>query len=201
MTALFNQIVLASNNSKKITELTTLLDSFNLVIEPQSKFNIPEIDEPYGTFVENALRKARHASKITGLPAIADDSGLCVKSLNLEPGVHSARYAGPEKSDKENTALLLKNMLNIQDRFAYYYCAIVFLLTENDPHPIIAEGIWRGEILRSPIGKNGFGYDPVFHDFITEKSAAELPPEVKNKISHRGKALQELKQKLTIHYG
>ena len=197
----FNQIVLASNNLKKINELTSLLNDFNLSIQPQSKFNIPEIDEPHGTFVENALRKARHAAKISGLPAIADDSGLCVKSLNLDPGIHSARYAGSKKNDQDNTALLLKNMLNIQDRFAYYYCAIVFLLNENDPHPIIAEGIWRGEILKAPIGKNGFGYDPVFHDFITEKSAAELTPEVKNKISHRGKALQALKQKLTIHYG
>ena len=153
-----------------------------------------------GTFLENALNKARFASKATNLPAIADDSGLCVDVLNGMPGVLSARFSGKEANDKKNNDKLLSLLKNEENRRAHYYCSIVFIKTYDDPQPLILEGIWHGEILFSPRGDNGFGYDPIFLDFKTDLSAAELSAELKNKISHRGQALQKLKHKLKILY-
>lgn len=194
------KIVLASSNPKKIGELQTLLMGTNFEIIPQSNFNISEADEPYDTFIENALVKARHASFHTNLPAIADDSGICVDSLNLLPGVRSARYAGDNASDIDNLNLLLQSLDGVVDRNAYYYSSIVFISSHLDPQPLICEGIWKGRITKSPRGNNGFGYDPIFEDIKTEKTAAELDTTLKNKLSHRGKALQQLIHKLKIKY-
>jgi XTP/dITP diphosphohydrolase len=150
---------------------------------------VPEAEEPYGTFIENALGKARHAAALTGLPALADDSGLCVDVLDGAPGVHSARYAGDPRSDERNNAKLLEMLREKQDRRAHYYCVIVLLRDVHDPQPLIAQGLWPGEILRAPRGSGGFGYDPLFLDSISGQTGAELAPTRKNLISHRGKAL------------
>ena len=194
------KVVLASNNQKKINEMQHLLADINLEIIPQSYFNIGEADEPYQTFVENALAKARYASKKTNLPAIADDSGICVDHLDFNPGVRSARFAHENATDDENLLKLLHDLKGIKNRNAHYYCSIVFVTTSDDPQPIICEGIWKGKIVEQPRGSNGFGYDPIFEDFMTENTAAELDPQLKNKLSHRGQALQQLKLKLTIKY-
>ncbi len=194
------KVVLASNNQKKINEMQHLLADINLEIIPQSFFNIGEADEPYQTFVENALAKARYASKKTNLPAIADDSGICVDHLDFNPGVRSARFAHENATDDENLLKLLHDLKGVKNRNAHYYCSIVFVTTQDDPQPIICEGIWKGKIVDQPRGSNGFGYDPIFEDFMTEKTAAELDPQLKNKLSHRGQALQQLKLKLTIKY-
>ena len=171
-----------------------------MCIRDRSKLNIGQAEEPYGTFIENALTKARFASKATNLPAIADDSGLCVDVLNGKPGILSARFSGEGANDKKNNIKLLDLLKNKKNRRAHYYCAIVFITSYDDPQPIIAEGIWQGEILSFPKGKNGFGYDPIFMDFKTDLSAAELDFNLKNKISHRGQALQKLKHKLRMLY-
>jgi len=194
------KVVLASNNQKKINEMQHLLADINLEIMPQSFFNIGEADEPYQTFVENALAKARYASKKTNLPAIADDSGICVDHLDFNPGVSSARFAHENATDDENLLKLLHDLKGVKNRNAHYYCSIVFVTTPDDPQPIICEGIWKGKIVEQPRGSNGFGYDPIFEDFMTENTAAELDPQLKNKLSHRGQALQQLKLKLTIKY-
>ena len=151
--------------------------------------------------MENALNKARYASKAANLPAIADDSGLCVDALNGRPGILSARFSGEGANDKKNNDKLLSLLKNKKNRKAHYYCSIVFIKSFDDPEPIFLEGVWQGEILFSPRGNNGFGYDPIFLDFKTDLSAAELSAELKNKISHRGQALQKLKHKLRILYG
>ena len=194
------KVVLASNNQKKINEMQHLLSDINLEIIPQSFFNIGEADEPYQTFVENALAKARYASKKTNLPAIADDSGICVDHLDFNPGVRSARFAHENATDDENLLKLLHDLEGVKNRNAHYYCSIVFVTMPDDPQPIICEGIWKGKIVEQPRGSNGFGYDPIFEDFMTENTAAELDPQLKNKLSHRGQALQQLKLKLTIKY-
>ena len=194
------KVVLASNNQKKINEMQHLLSDINLEIIPQSFFNIGEADEPYQTFVENALAKARYASKKTNLPAIADDSGICVDHLDFNPGVRSARFAHEKATDDENLLKLLDDLEGVKNRNAHYYCSIVFVTTPDDPQPIICEGVWKGKIVEQPRGSNGFGYDPIFEDFMTENTAAELDPQLKNKLSHRGQALQQLKLKLTIKY-
>ena len=196
-----NKIVIATNNEKKLNEIVTILENLNIEAIPQSYFKIGESEEPFNTFIENALIKARYASKKTGLPAIADDSGLCVDILKGEPGIHSARFSGLPKSDENNNLKLLEVLKDKHIRKAHYYCAIVFIKSTDDPQPIIAEGLWQGEILEIPRGKNGFGYDPLFLDYKTNLSAAELSTEIKNKISHRGQALQKIKQKLKIIYG
>lgn len=196
----FNKLVIASGNAGKIRELEHLLQSLNLEIVPQATFNVPEADEPYMTFIENALAKARHASEHTGLPALADDSGLCVDALNGAPGVLSARYASENdnspKSDARNNAKLLQAMENQSHRHAHFYCVIVLVRHAQDPEPIIAEGIWSGEILNELRGDDGFGYDPLFMDAKTGKTVAELPLEIKSRISHRGHAMAKLLQKL-----
>ena len=194
------KIILSTNNHKKLAEIKMLLSDLPIQTIAQSDLNIGEAEEPYGTFLENALNKARFASKATNLPAIADDSGLCVDVLNGMPGVLSARFSGKEANDKKNNDKLLSLLKNEENRRAHYYCSIVFIKTHDDPQPLILEGIWHGEILFSPRGDNGFGYDPIFLDFKTDLSAAELSAELKNKISHRGQALQKLKHKLKILY-
>ena len=156
---------------------------------PQSAFGVPEADEPHGSFIENALAKARHAAGITGWPALADDSGICVDALGGAPGVHSARYAGEPRSDARNNQKLLDVLGARPDRRAHYYCVIVVMRHAQDPQPLISEGLWRGEILWAPRGSGGFGYDPLFLDPEFGQTGAELAPARKNLMSHRGKAL------------
>ena len=196
----FNKLVIASGNKGKLKELTHLLAPLGLEIIPQSELNVPEAEEPHFTFIENALAKARHACKITGLAALADDSGLCVDALQGLPGVLSARYANENadtsKSDARNNEKLLTVMAGQQNRHAHFYCVIVLVRRENDPEPIIAEGTWAGEILTTLKGENGFGYDPLFLDAKTGKTVSELPLELKSRISHRGHAMTKLLQKL-----
>ena len=194
------KIVIATSNEKKLAEIKVLLSDLPIEIVPQSQFGIESCAEPFNTFIENALVKARFASKETNFPAIADDSGLCVDSLDGQPGVFSARFAGENRNDEDNNDKLLDDLNNMEDRRAHYYCAIVFVRSPSDPQPIVTEGIWQGEILKVRRGHNGFGYDPIFMDYKTDQSAAELSPELKNRISHRGQALQKLKQKLKILY-
>jgi len=190
------KLVIASGNKGKLREIGTLLSPLNIEVIPQSEFNISEVEEPYPTFVENALTKARHASRHTGLPVLADDSGICVDILHGEPGVHSARYAGEPKSDQRNNLKLVDTLKTASDRGAYYYCIIVLLRHAEDPQPIIADGVWQGEIVLEPRGNGGFGYDPYF--FLPEfgVTAAELDMDTKNAISHRGKALKKLLESL-----
>jgi XTP/dITP diphosphohydrolase len=157
---------------------------------------VADAPEPYFTFVENALTKARHTAKLTGLPALADDSGICVNALHGAPGVFSARYAGEPKSDQNNNLKLIKDLEPHTDKSAYYYCVLVFVRSENDPQPIIADGRWPGEIVSTARGAGGFGYDPYFWLPEFQMTVAELSAEQKNTHSHRGKALQELIKKL-----
>ena len=193
------RIVLASNNQGKVREMGQLLSGQDLEVLPQSTFDIPEIEETGLTFVENAILKARNAAAHSGLPAIADDSGLEVDALQGAPGIYSARYAGPGASDADNNAKMLQALEDVPDdqRSARFQCLLVFMRHAKDPVPIICQGSWEGRILREPQGENGFGYDPLF--FVAEKncSAAELPAEVKNAMSHRGKALQCLLERLS----
>lgn len=198
----FNKLVIASGNKGKIREIAHVLAPLNIEIVSQSEFNVPECPEPYGTFIENALAKARHASQHTGLPALADDSGLCVNALQGAPGVISARYAGPQPAnslltqDERNNDKLLTVMSRESDRRAYFYSVLVLVRSPQDPQPIIVDGLWLGEILREFRGSEGFGYDPLFMDLGTRKTVAELPLEVKSRMSHRGQALVKLLQAL-----
>lgn len=189
---LFKQLVIASNNPGKLREIARMLAPLEIEVLPQSAFGVPEADEPYGTFIENALVKARHVARLTGLPSLADDSGICVEALAGAPGVRSARFAGEPKSDERNNVHLLEVMHHQSDRRAHYYCVMVLLRQEHDPQPIIGEGAWHGEILRAPRGSGGFGYDPLFFDPVAGKTGAELTVAEKNKISHRGEALRRL---------
>lgn len=186
------KLVIASGNSGKLGEIRHLLEPLGIEVLPQSAFNVVEAEEPYNTFVENALAKARHASKWSGVPALADDSGICVDALNGGPGVYSARYAGEPRSDERNNHKLVDALRSQSNRKAHYYCIIVLVRCADDPQPIIADGAWHGEIIPEPRGRGGFGYDP--HFFLPDlgKTAAELPMEQKNQISHRGKALARL---------
>jgi len=186
------KLVIASNNQGKLREINALLAPLAVEVFPQSAFEITEVDEPYHTFVENALTKARHASKHAGLSALADDSGICVNALNGDPGVKSARFAGESKSDQRNNQKLVDILKDQADRSAYYYCIIVLLRHADDPQPVIVDGAWHGEIILKPKGEGGFGYDPYFYLPELDKTAAELPAEQKNRISHRGKALARL---------
>lgn len=186
------KLVIASNNQGKLREINTLLEPLAIEAVPQSDFDAGEVDEPYATFVENALTKARHASRCSGLPALADDSGICVSALGGAPGVTSARYAGEPRSDERNNLKLIETLKNQSNRCAYYYCVIVLVRHADDPQPIIVDGSWYGEIVDQPRGEGGFGYDPYF--FLPEfgKTSAELSAEQKNRISHRGQALAQL---------
>ena len=192
------KLVIASNNQGKLREIQSLLAPLGIEVLPQSHFNIAEAAEPHCTFIENALAKARHASLHSGLPALADDSGLCVNALQGKPGVQSAYLGGEEKNDAKNNQTLLNMLVKESNRAAYYYCALVLVMSHDDPQPMIAEGIWAGEILTAPRGTGGFGYDPIFLDIASGKTGAEISAEVKNQISHRGQALQQLMQKLKV---
>jgi XTP/dITP diphosphohydrolase len=186
------KLVIASGNAGKLREIQHLLQPLKIEVLPQSEFNVPEAEEPYVTFIENALAKARHASRLTGLPALADDSGICVDALQGAPGVFSARYAGEAKSDLHNNLKLLDTLRGEKNRHAHYYCVMVLVRFPDDPQPLISEGIWPGEIAAQPRGDGGFGYDPIFIDDKTGKTGAELPLEIKNRISHRGQALTRM---------
>jgi XTP/dITP diphosphohydrolase len=194
------RVVIASGNPGKLRELAALLQPLGIETLPQSDFAIPEAEEPHFTFLENALAKARHASRLTGLPALADDSGLCVPALKGEPGVHSAYYAGKEGSreerDARNNAKLLGELRTLSDRSAFYYCVLVLVRDADDPTPIVADGTWHGEIVAEPRGANGFGYDPYFLVRGGRLTAAELPSAGKNRVSHRGQALAALAAKV-----
>jgi XTP/dITP diphosphohydrolase len=191
-----SKLVIATGNAGKLKEIRLLLAPLQIEVLPQSDFNVPEAAEPYCTFVENALAKARHASQLTGLPALADDSGICVDALGGAPGVISARYAGEPRSDERNNSHLLDALKNQQNRNAHYHCVMVLVRHADDPQPVIAEGSWYGEILSAPRGEGGFGYDPLFLDTQLGQTGAELPLETKNRISHRGLALATLVEKL-----
>ncbi|HEX4326749.1 MAG TPA: RdgB/HAM1 family non-canonical purine NTP pyrophosphatase [Burkholderiales bacterium] len=186
------QIVIASNNAGKLREIAAILAPLGIKPVAQADFNVPEAEEPYPTFVENALTKARNAAHHTGMPALADDSGICVEALGGAPGVLSARYGGEPKSDERNNQKLVAALANEPNRRAYYYAALVLVRHENDPQPLIAEGVWRGEVVLEARGAGGFGYDPYFFLPAQGQTAAELAPELKNKISHRALALQRL---------
>ncbi len=190
------KIVLASNNAGKLAELSQMLAPLGFELHPQAEFGVPEADEPFNTFVENALAKARHASRLTGLPALADDSGICANALGGEPGVHSARYAGEPKSDLRNNQKLVEMLAQQPDKSANYYCVLVYVRHADDPQPVIADGRWHGEVVAEPRGQGGFGYDPHFWLPQLQCTAAELQPEQKNRLSHRGQALAALVEKL-----
>ena len=190
------RLVLASNNAKKLKELGTLLAPLGIELVPQEALNIPEAEEPFATFIENALAKARHASQLSGLPAIADDSGLCVRALGGAPGVLSARFAGDPKPDERNNQLLLEKLAGQTDRAAHFVCLLVLVRHADDPQPIIAEGNWHGEILNAPQGEHGFGYDPLFWVLEANRSAAQMTAEAKNQCSHRAMAMQQLLARL-----
>ena len=191
------KIILASNNKGKIREFNAMLDGVYEVVS-MSDMNVEEVLETGLTFVENALIKARNASEQSGLPALADDSGIVVDALNGEPGIYSARYAGNHGDDEANTQKLLEEMQAIPNgkRTGRFWCAIVFVEHANDPTPIVIQRGWEGEILREKVGENGFGYDPIFHVPTHGCASAELAPEIKNAISHRGKALTALLKEL-----
>jgi len=191
-----NRLILASSNAGKLREFAALLAPLDFEVLAQSAFGVAEAEEPHFTFVENALAKARHAARLTGLPALADDSGICVEALSGAPGVFSARYAGEPKSDQRNNDKLIAQLANQDNRRAHYCCVLVFVHHADDPQPIVAEGEWHGEIIDTPRGENGFGYDPYFWLPEYQCTAAELPAETKNAVSHRGKALQLLIERL-----
>ncbi len=197
-----NKLVIASNNPGKLREIAAILSPLQIEVLPQGALGVSEAEEPHCTFVENALAKARHASRLTGLPALADDSGVCVHALGGEPGVHSARYARSagavdrETQDRLNNQMLLQALVGADDRSAHYCCVIVLVRHADDPQPLIAEAEWHGEILEAPRGNGGFGYDPLFLIPELGKTGAELAPEEKNVLSHRGRALDVLVQRL-----
>ena len=190
------RLILASNNAGKLKEFAQLLGPIGFELHPQGEFNVPEAEEPFGTFVENALQKARHAARLTGLPALADDSGVCVNAFGGAPGVLSARFAGEPKSDARNNEKLIADLAAHADKSAYYYCVLVYVRHADDPQPVIADGVWRGQIIDVPRGSNGFGYDPYFLLPDFGRTAAELEPHEKNAVSHRGQALRALVDKL-----
>jgi XTP/dITP diphosphohydrolase len=190
------RLVLASNNAGKLREFADILAPIGFDLHPQGEFGVPEAEEPFATFVENALTKARHASRLTGLPALADDSGVCVNALGGAPGVYSARYAGEPKSDARNNEKVIADLQAHADKSAYYYCVLVYVRHADDPQPVIADGRWNGEITATARGAGGFGYDPHFWLPQLGKCAAELSKEEKNALSHRGQALRELVGKL-----
>lgn len=191
-----SQLVIASGNAGKLREIARILEPLGIEAVPQSQFNVPDCPEPHVTFVENCLAKARHASLHSGLPALADDSGICVDALGGAPGVQSARYAGEPKSDASNNDKLIADLANESNRRAHYTCVMVYVRHPDDPEPVIAEGRWFGEIIDVPRGENGFGYDPYFLVPEFDKTGAELDEDTKNSISHRGHALRDLVEKL-----
>lgn len=188
------RIVLATGNLGKVKEIQAVLADLDVEIVPQTQFNVDSVDETGLSFVENAILKARHASKITGLPALADDSGIEIDALNGAPGIYSARFAGPNATDADNNQLVLNKLSGLaeRDRQARFHCVMVFMRHALDPVPLICHGSWEGRVLEKPVGDNGFGYDPLFYVPSHKCSSAQLSPEVKNRISHRGQALAKL---------
>ena len=192
------KLVLASNNSDKVREFQELLAPFHFQVIPQGELDIPAAEEPHHTFIENALAKARHASNVSGLPALADDSGVCAHALDGAPGVHSARYAGVDGDNTANNQKLIAALQGKADRGAHYVCALVMVNSANDPEPLIVQTRWYGQIIDEAKGDYGFGYDPYFFLPDLGKTVAELAPSEKNQISHRGQALRELISQLQI---
>lgn len=194
-----NRIVLASSNPGKLAEIREVLADSGIELVAQSEFGIVDAEETGTTFVENALIKARHAARLSGLPALGDDSGICVDALGGAPGLYSARYSGVHGDNAANNAKLLDVLRDVPDeeRSAHFHCTLTLLRNADDPAPLIAEGLWRGRILHAPQGTLGFGYDPVFFD-PARGPAGELAPEVKNRISHRGLALARLRELLAV---
>ncbi len=192
------KVVLATGNKKKVEELNALLADLNYAVVPQSEFNVESVPETGTTFVENAIIKARHAARITGLPTIADDSGIEVDALLGRPGVYSARYAGEDASDQDNLEKLLEEMNGVPPvlRTARYWCVLVYMRHADDPTPIICQASWEGSLATEPSGENGFGYDPIFNVPDLDCTAAELEPATKNRLSHRGTALAQLAKAL-----
>lgn len=197
---LFTDIVLASSNAGKIREFSAFFKPYNVRIIPQNELGIKSTEEPYSTFIENSLAKARHAAKLSGKPALADDSGICATALKDAPGIYSARYSGDNATDAENNAKLTQALKNESNRQVWYACSLVLVRHEKDPSPIIATGTWEGEWIDEARGENGFGYDPQFYLPEYKLTAAEISPSLKNRISHRGKALLELMQKIDDLY-
>ena len=193
------KIVLASNNAGKVREINQLLVSEQITVVAQKEFSIPDTIEDGLSFVENAIKKARHAASLSGLPAIADDSGIEVDALNGAPGIYSARFAGPDATDEANLQKLLAHLEQTPDdqRGARFQCLLVYMRHAEDPTPIICQGTWEGQILTEPRGANGFGYDPIFYVPTHDCSSAELAPEIKNSLSHRGQALKKLVKALS----
>ncbi len=189
-------LVLASNNRGKLAEFSQLLTPLGFELRTQGELGIDEAEEPHATFIENALAKARHAARASGLPALADDSGICVPALGGAPGVLSARFAGEPKSDAANNRKLVDSLASQADKSAYYYCVLVYLRHADDPQPVIAEGRWNGQSIAEPRGPGGFGYDPHFLLSELGKTAAELSAADKNRQSHHGQALEALIRKL-----
>ena len=186
------KLVLASNNAGKVREFQELLAPFRFQVIPQGELGIPSAEEPHHTFVENALAKARHASAASGLPALADDSGICAHALDGAPGVYSARYAGVYGDSAANNQKLIASLQGKADRGAHYVCALVMVNSANDPEPLIVQTRWHGQIIDDAKGAHGFGYDPIFQPEGFSETFAQLPLEMKNKIGHRGKATQLL---------
>jgi XTP/dITP diphosphohydrolase len=195
------RLVLASDNPGKLVELQALLQPLRVEVLPQRAFGVVGAEEPHPTFLENALAKARHAAQATGLPALADDSGICCTALDGAPGVHSARFAGDGASDAQNNAELIARLARATDRSAHYVCSLVALRWAEDPEPIVAEGRWYGHIVTQPRGVNGFGYDPYFWLDGLGATAAELAPQQKNSVSHRAQAMRQLRSVLTKRWG
>jgi len=197
-----NKIVFASGNSGKVREVAQLLDGLDIDVLPQSEFDVPEIEETGLTFLENSILKARNAAQHTGLPSIADDSGIAVDVLQGHPGIYSARFAGIGASDEDNLLKLIDMIKPFpeEQRTARFICSMVYLRHKDDPVPVIAQGVWEGQLVTEPKGENGFGYDPVFYVESQQCTSAELPPEIKNKLSHRGQALMQLLDKLNDVY-
>ena len=194
------KVVLASNNAGTLTEFRALLAPLQIEVIAQQELNIPAAEEPFETFIENALAKARQASLLSGLPSLADDSGICVNALQGRPGIHSARFSGSDATDESNNQYLLDLLKNEPQRGAKYVCALVLIRYPKDPEPIIAQASWMGEVIDTPKGSHGFGYDPYFYLPTYSKTAAELDPSMKNQISHRALAMQELLLKMSHEY-
>lgn len=194
-------LVLASNNQGKLREFRAMFADAGVEIINQGALGVESCPEPYDTFIENCLAKARHAARVTGKPAMADDSGVCVDALGGQPGVHSARFAGEPKSDEANNALLVKKLQGVANRRAHYTCVLVAVRSADDPEPLIADARWFGEIQDTPAGAGGFGYDPYFYLPEFGKTVAELTAEEKNRVSHRGQALVKLRAKIRESWG
>jgi XTP/dITP diphosphohydrolase len=194
------RLVLASDNSGKLREFAALLAPFDVELVPQRRLGLAPADEPHATFLENALVKARRAAAATGLPALADDSGLCCLALGGAPGVRSARFAGEGADDKANNAALVQALQPFADRRAHYTCVLVAVRDGDDPEPLVSDARWRGEVIDAPRGRHGFGYDPHFWLAAQGCTAAELAPEVKNRVSHRGLAMREMARRLAADW-